>query len=175
MAYFYRRINTDTGMEEAVGTISMKTYDEARFEVEAEGGATIFNLSGYATLTADTHVIVSRNGQELNEGGFLDFTKDIVNNRIVLNYSAPKGSSIKVRVYGEKPDEAAFVVTADAGITELSLNGYMNLAQKNSLEVLRNGQVLNEGGSNDYTRDTTNNKLLFNYVVAKKSIIKVRA
>ncbi len=175
MSYLYRRINALTGMEEAVGTVSMKTYDEAYFDVISDSGATDFPLAGLATLTASSFVIVYRNGQELNEGGLLDFTKNVVDNKIVMNYVVPKGSAVKVRIYGETPEEAAFVVTNPSGITSISLDGYMTLSQKNTLAISRNGQELSEGGSNDFIRDTANNRILFNYVIPKKSIIKVRA
>lgn len=175
MAYLYRRINTTTGLEEAVSSLTLKAYDEVVFEIDTVGGATEFPLTGIATLTLSGAVAVIRNGQDLNEGGFYDFTKDIVNNKIVTNYPMKQNSLVKIRVYGEKPDEVAFVVTAPGGATEFDLTGYMVLSAKNQLAVMRNGQDLTEGASSDFTSNVVTNKILFNYVVPQGSIIKIRA
>lgn len=175
MAYLYRRINTNTGLEECVSSIALKAYDEATFIVTAPGGVTQLSLAGYATLTLNGAVSVLRNGQDLNEGGGLDFVQNVNANRIDFNYVMPYGSLLKVRAYSEKPEEGVFLVTGDGGTTEFVLDGYVTLAGKDKIVVTRNGQDLVEGASSDFVRDIPNNTISFNYVVPKYSIVKVKA
>jgi hypothetical protein len=175
VAYLYRRINTTTGLEECVGNVALKAFDEASFVVTAPGGVSEIVLDGYALLILNGAVTVIRNGQDLNEGVTLDFTQNVAANKIVFNYTIPYGSKLKIRVYSEKPQEAAFLVTASGGATEFILDGYVTLTSKAALAVLRNGQDLNEGPSNDFTRDIANNKIVFNYTVPRNSIVKIRA
>lgn len=175
MAYLYRRINTDTGLEECVSSVSTKAFEEATFQVIAPAGISEVSLLGYATLTASSAVVVTRNGQDLFEGGLRDFTQDVVNNKILFNYTVPYRSLIKVRVYSEQPQEGVYIVVGYPGVSELPLGGYVTLANKDKIAVLRNGQDLVEGSSSDFTRDVPNNKILFNYLVPMNSVLKVRA
>lgn len=175
MTYLYRRINTNTGLEECVSSIALKAYDEATFIVTAPGGVNQLSLAGYATLTINGAVSVLRNGQDLNEGGGLDFVQNVSLNQIEFNYTMPYGCVLKVRAYSEKPEEGTFLVTGDLGTTELVLDGYVTLSGKDKIIVMRNGQDLVEGPSSDFVRDIPNNKITFNYVVPKYSVVKVKA
>jgi len=74
-------------------------FDENVFLVAANEGATEFLLDGIATLTASCNLDVFRNGENLVEGALQDYTRDVGNNKVVFNYTVPKTSKVRVRVY----------------------------------------------------------------------------
>ena len=76
--------------------------------------------------------------------------------------------------FGPTYSEAAVQVVADGGVTAVSLVGLLTLTSTCLLQVFRNGQDLFEGASLDYTRDVTNNQILFNYTIPKNAKLKFR-
>lgn len=73
------------------------TFDNQKFTV-AGASQTQFQCSTI-TFEADTLMVVLINGVEYEEGASLDWTRDVNNQRININWAVQNGSRVTVRVF----------------------------------------------------------------------------
>lgn len=72
-------------------------FVDFNFDVGA-GGQTDFVVTS-GLITSVNAIDVSWNGQGLREGAAQGFTRDVVNNKIVITQTLPQGAWVRVRVY----------------------------------------------------------------------------
>ena len=72
----------------------------------------------------------------------------------------------------ETPFSVADFDVGAGGATDFALGEDINSTQ--FIEVHVNGREQREGGSNDWTRDITNDKIIFNFTVPENAWVRIR-
>jgi hypothetical protein len=166
--------NTDIGDVGSGGGSGSFIEAEFNFDVGA-GGQSVFSVDP-TPIAAETEIDVWINGRLMREGASDDYQRDTGNNEIEFNYTVDEDAWVFIRVKniieGVAYDTEDFVSGA-GGQTDFTLSS-IDLVTSSKVDVWVNGRITREGGSNDWTRVTSTDKIIFNYTVDEDAWVRVR-